>query len=111
MEWEKRFRNISDMNEKYDDRIIRPIQLYVKDLELVHWDVSAIDFHCNHKLIDFIMKKYDDLSEEEIKKMIWYNSSSINKRYKDQMKYNYERWKEMEEYVKKTQKYLLETGY
>ena len=57
------------------------------------------------------MKKYPDIDTyEEIKKIIWYNSSGINYRKKS-IEYKSEKWENIKEYVNKTQKYLLETNY
>ena len=101
--WHDRFINKNILINKIS---IKPIMIYVKDLELSDWDVSAIDYFSNPKLIEHISKKYDDIDIEEIKKMILYNSSLINFRYKIEI-YNLEKWNIIKDYVGKTQKYLL----
>jgi hypothetical protein len=107
--WEKRFRS---GNMKINTMKVRPISLYITDLELADWNLSAIDFHCNPRFLEFIQKKYNDLSIDDIKKIVWYNSSSINKRCIDkQEKYMVSKWLEIKDFVIKTQKYLLEAGY
>lgn len=85
---------------------IRPISIYVKNLELNDWDLSAIDYHCNPKLLEYISKKYDTLDLEEIKKIIWFHSSSINYRCMPN-NYDVKNWNLIKDYVLKTQKYLL----
>lgn len=90
---------------------IRPINIFVSDLSVSSWDISAIDYHTNKNFIGFILKKFPELeNEEEIKKMIWYNSSGINHRTKN-IEYKPDIWKNIEVYVNKIQKYLLETNY
>ena len=106
--WKTRFIN---NNIKMNYMKIKPINVYVSELEIESWDYSAIDFHTNKNFIDFIMKKYPYInSQEELKKIIWYNSSGINLR-KNNIEYKIDIWNDIKEYVKKTQKYLLETNY
>ena len=114
--WEKRFRSESG-SIVINTMKVRPISLYITDLELGDWNLAAIDFHCNPRFLEFIQKKYNDLSSEDIKNIVWYNSSSINKRLDDKYKkdlehkYNVSKWLEIKDFVIKTQKYLLEAGY
>jgi hypothetical protein len=89
---------------------IRPISIYIRDLELSEWDLSAIDYHCNSKFLDYIHKKYDHIEKEELQKIIWYHSSSINLR-EQSINYNAKCWKEIKNHVEKTQKYLLDSSY
>lgn len=105
--WYERFKNKSK-NMYFND--IRPIKIKVSQLNLTDWDLSAIDFHCNSKFIEYILKKYEDLTEKELRKLVWINSSSINKR-KINEEYNIEKWNKIKDYVLKTQKYLLESSY
>jgi hypothetical protein len=105
--WEERFRNkLKNINKQE----IRPITLFIKELSIEEWDLSAIDFHCNSKFLEYIGKKYDNYSNDEIKKIVWYHSSSINYREKNS-EYNIKAWNEIKDYVIKTQKYLLNTSY
>jgi hypothetical protein len=106
--WFNRFKN-KDL-KVVNKMIIKPIKLDISELNLEDWDLSAIDFHCNNKLLEFINKKYEDISLEELKKLIWHNSSKINKRVKNKI-YNEELWNKIKDYVIKTQKYLLESSY
>jgi hypothetical protein len=93
--------------------VLRPVSVHVQELKLADWDISAIDYHCCPNFLKLILKKYDDLdiNEEELKKIIWVNSSSINTREKKHEIYNPDIWKIIKDYVHKTQKYLLDSGY
>jgi hypothetical protein len=88
------------------------LKIYVKDMMFSDWDLSAIDFHCNTKLLELTSKKYN-IDEAELKKIIWYNSSSINNRVKfsERKEYNPKVWNEIKDYVKRAQKYLLDCYY
>lgn len=108
--WEYRFRNNSHNISKIE---IRPITLYVKELSIEEWDLSAIDFHCNSKFLEYISKKYDHIDINKLKNIIWNHSSSINKR---EIMKNYDiedikLWNEIKDHVIKTQKYLLNSSY
>lgn len=108
--WYDRFSTNS--NIKVDDTEVRPISFFsVKELELDEWDLSAIDFHCHANFCDLIIKKYPDLDIEEIKKMIWTNSSSINTRIRNHVIYNPTEWNQIKAHVQKTQRYLLDKSY
>lgn len=106
--WHKRWEQIIPVEINKD--IVRPISIYVKELELSNWDLSAIDYHCNPKFIEFISKKYDDIPVDELKKLIWCNSSSINSRI-TYIPYNIKLWNKIKMHVQKTQKYLLDSYY
>lgn len=107
--WYNRFKTNS--NEKVEDIEVQPISFFsVSSLELENWDLSAIDFHCQTTFIDLIAKKYPDIEQNEIKKLVWYNSSSINSRVPHTI-YNPELWKQIKNHVMKTQKYLLDKSY
>ena len=89
----------------------KPISIYVKDLDISDWDISAIDYHCNSDIIDYILKKYNylELDHNELKKIIWINSSSINNRIENKI-YNENVWNTIKDYLYKTQKYLLDSS-
>ncbi len=107
--WYTRFKNNS--NEKIETMEVPPISFFsVKPLELEQWDLSAIDFHCQTSFIDLINKKYPDIEADEIKKLVWFNSSSINTRIPHTI-YNPEQWSQIRAHVLKTQKYLLDKSY
>ena len=106
--WFKRFKH---KTVKINNMIVRPIKIVsIIEMKLEEWDLSAIDFHCNNKLLEFINKKYEDIPIDEIKKLIWMNSSRTNTRIKYEI-YNEEKWNIIKDYVLKTQKYLLDSGY
>jgi hypothetical protein len=105
--WEERFRNKTKNVEKM---LVRPISIYVKELDIKNWDLSAIDYHCNSNFLNYISKKFDEIDIEELRKIIWYHSSSINCRIKNK-EYDLKTWNLIKEYVVKTQKYLLDSNY
>ena len=63
------------------------------------------DFHCNRSIINKVQKYYPKMKEDEIKQLIWYFSSSTNKReciiYSDKLK---EKWNEIRKVVRHIQK-------
>ena len=90
--------------------LIRPISIAVADLKISDWDISAIDYHCFPTIIDSISKKYPDIKEADIRKMIWHYSSSINARRpnsKHEDLLNLDKWPDIKEYVFRAQRYLL----
>ncbi len=108
--WKKRFEGNEDGIEM-ERRMIRNVSFYsVQTLELDMWDLSAIDFHCNGKIIEYVLKRYPDYTEEEIKRLIWENSSKINSRVRQEV-YDVENWNIIKMHVERTQKYLLESSY
>ena len=106
--WFKRFKHKS---VQINNMVVRPIRVVsIIEMKLEDWDLSAIDFHCNSKLLEYINKKYDTISIDEIKKLIWMNSSRTNTRTKYEI-YNEEQWNIIKDYLVKTQKYLLDSSY
>ena len=105
--WERRFLQKSG---RVNSMKIRPICVHMSDMDINDWDLSAIDYHCNNKFIELIAKKFDDISNEDLKRMIWLNSSGVNKRERKEI-YMKESWNKIKSYVEKTQKYLLDSGY
>ena len=105
--WEKRFQEKSDII-KLNRIDITPICVYVKELTLNDWDLSAIDYHCHPKLLEFIIKKYHNFDIDKLKELIWHHSSSINYRSKPII-YDIENWNIIKDYLQKTQKYLLDS--
>ena len=103
--WKKRF------NEKKIPKIyyekVRPISLEMEILSLDDWELSAIDFHCYPKILEILYNKFKDINKKELKKLIWYNSSSINKRNENDKKYNYSSFLKIKNYLLNLQKYLL----
>jgi hypothetical protein len=107
--WYKRFTEKNKLFHVYTDNI-KPINISIKELDLSEWDYSAIDYHCEPMILKLLHKKYDDIEIDELRKIIWYNSSSINKRNKN-ITYNNKVWIKIKPYLERTQKYLLESGY
>jgi hypothetical protein len=107
--WYNRFKNEFE-NLVFIRNNVRPISLLVRTMNLEDWDISAIDYHCHPKFLDFISKKYPEIKESELRKLVWKNSSSINARSPKKI-YNPEIWNEIKEFVLKTQKYLLDSSY
>jgi hypothetical protein len=68
-------KDIIIMNDK-----INIIKLDIEDLEYNKWLKCANDFHCNRYIIHHIKNRYS-YDEDYIKRLIWYFSSSYNKRY------------------------------
>jgi len=120
--WNKRFHNKS--NKKINTMSIKTVSLFVKTLEIDEWDLSAIDYHTNSNFTDFIFKKFPEITKQNIEKIIWIYSSSVNNRIlKDNIINNInninnnsndicmkENWIKIKYYVEKTQKYLLESN-
>ena len=115
--WNKRFHNNS--NKKINNMRIKTVSLFVKTLELDEWDLSAIDYHTNANFIDFIFKKFPEITKHDIQNIVWIYSSSINTRIKNNdnndnndnnNEDNKEKWLKIKSYVEKTQKYLLESN-
>ena len=113
--WNKRFHNNS--NKKINNMTIKTVSLFIKPLELDEWDLSAIDYHTNLNFIDFIIKKFPELTKQDIQNIIWIASSSINTRILNNNSnsnsnntYIQENWIKIKSYVEKTQKYLLESN-
>ncbi len=107
--WNRRFRG-DEIMEISKMRVRNVAFFSVKTLELDEWDLSAIDFHCNDKFLEYIKKRYQEVDENEIKKMVWLNSSSINYRVETEI-YERELWMTMKTYIQKTQKYLLDSTF
>lgn len=106
--WFKRFKYNT---LKVNNIIVRPILIIsISEMSLGNWDLSAIDFHCNNKLLEYINKKYETIPIDEIKKLIWMNSSRTNTRINYKI-YDEEKWNIIKDYVAKTQKYLLDSAY
>ena len=91
---------------------IKTVSLFIKPLELDEWDLSAIDYHTNLNFIDFIIKKFPELTKQDIQNIIWIASSSINTRILNNNSdiFVQENWIKIKSYVEKTQKYLLESN-
>ena len=106
--WFQRFqRKEMEMNKT---KVRNVIFTSVKWLELDDWDLSAIDFHCSPKIIEFMQKRFPDIDEMEMKKIIWENASSINMRESKPI-YRPDLWMEMKAHLQRTQRYLLDGSF
>lgn len=103
--WYNRFKNNIEC-DKLDTTLIRPISIKLDDLELCHWELSAIDFHCAKYLVDIIIKKYPEYSIDYIKKLIWNCSSKINFR-EEATNIENKDWNKIKYFVFNKQKYIL----
>lgn len=107
--WYYRFTNNIDCN-KLDKTKIRPISLALDDLELCHWELSAIDFHCATYLVDIIVKKYPEYTGDYVKTLIWNYSSKINFREYIKQPINeieLQNWDKIKWFLSVKQKYIL----
>jgi len=102
--WYHRFKNKLEC-DKLDITPIRPISIIIDDLELHHWELSAIDFHCAKYLLDIIVKKYPEYTQDVVKSLIWNYSSKINYREEDVSTSN--DWNKIKWFVESKQKYIL----
>ena len=89
---------------------VRSISFDMEGLSLDEWDLSAIDFHCSKEVIKKIKERFLHLKEDEIKKLIWHNSSKINKRKESEI-YDKENWKLIKEDLKYIQEHTLNCYY
>tara|TARA_B100001094_G_scaffold287975_1_gene303867 strand:+ start:19785 stop:20696 length:912 start_codon:yes stop_codon:yes gene_type:complete len=87
---------------------IQLIQINEKKLILnkKDWIYQANDFHCNKFILRQIKNYHTNYSEEYIQKLIWYFSSSINKRiihieYPDKDKNNWDKIQKVVQYIQK----------
>lgn len=64
---------------------MRTISASVLPLQKSDWVLSAIDFHCLPKMLDWIKEGLDEeIEDEEIKSLIWnYNSKTNYRNYYD----------------------------
>jgi hypothetical protein len=105
--WYKRFKDKNSVIILNKNEIL-PICIYVKELTLNDWDVSAIDHDCHPKLLEYIYKKYNNLSIDNLKNIIMHHSSLINYRCKPNI-YDINNWNNIKKFVEKTQRYLLDS--
>jgi hypothetical protein len=93
---------------------VRPISLFIRDLELSEWDISSIHHLSHDTFITYIHKKYNDIEVQELQRIILINSFNVNYRVKDERNHNQNDiviWNKIKDYVLKTQRYLLEQSY
>ena len=113
VKWKNRFQKRKTMNTTK----VRPISIFIEELDLKDWDLSAIDFHCENRILSLLYRKFPDIEEYVLKRVIWIYSSSINKRVEkkeseyDPANTNYIVWKRIEGELFRVQKYLLESNY
>lgn len=80
--WLSRLTDNETIWKKFLNIKFRRISLSIKSLKANEFDLSCVDFHCYPNMLLSINKVYNRFSQEEIKKAIWYNRSSINYRKK-----------------------------
>ena len=78
--WIKRFQSGDDNWRKYYYSPLRTISGSVLPLDKNDWVLSAIDFHCFPKMLDWIKDEMEDISDEDLKSIIWHCSSKTNYR-------------------------------
>lgn len=107
--WYERFKknkeNIENKIDYYKTHV-RPISINIDELDIKQWRVSAIDFHCNYGLLRLMSNKFPDICPDDMKDLIWHNSSKLNSREKTEI-YLPEEWELIRKYLYSTQKYLL----
>jgi len=106
--WYNKFNMLSEEDKIYNFNI-KPINDNMEELLLKEWNLNAIDFHCSN-IIDYLVKKYDFFSIEELKKIIWYSLSCKNKRLNQKNPYERE-FNKIKEYIVHVQKFLLLSKY
>ena len=77
----------------------------MKPLLKKEWVYQANDFHCNRYILTRIKQYFPTMSEEKIKQLIWYFSSSKNNRvfvnYDDDLR---KEWEKIKPTVRQIQK-------
>lgn len=111
--WINRFIN-KNYYHVYDNFIL--LDYKPKNIKINQILIESVDFHCYPKIIDLIKRKYIDLDKEDIKKSIWYYSSSYNFRniidgsiidFEIEKKKYFNIWAKIQEDVKKYSKSYL----
>ena len=108
----KLFHIIKDKRwEKYYYGEVRTISYSVLPLKKAEWVLSAIDYHCFPKMLDWLMEELE-LSEEKLKQLIWDNSSKINYREnydgkKETKELNKEDWEKIRKQVQSIARYAI----
>ena len=105
-----KFKNMS-LCDKFNELnlIVEPICTKMKIIDVLDFNLEAVDFHCNNPLVENIKKNYDEFSNEDIKLSIWYCSSGINFREKEIYYEKYDFIWEKIKYIKYelSKKYLI----
>ena len=109
--WCKRFQLEDKRWEKYYKGEVRTISYSVLPLQKADWVLSAIDYHCFPKMLDWLMEELE-LSEEKLKQLIWDNSSKINYREnydgkKETKELNKEDWEKVRKQVQSIARYAI----
>jgi hypothetical protein len=99
-----------DKNEHMDDIKLEPVT--INGLEKFKLEISAIDFHCYPFIIKKIENRFKDTDSQDIRKAIWYCSSGLNYRMKENYDPRYEKiWKDISIYVGLLQNDIVKTLY
>lgn len=110
--WCDRFQKSDDW-DKYLYAEIKDIDIEsIKPLCIDDIEIAGVDYHCFPCIIDYVHQHHPDISEDDIRIAIWYNSSGIN--YKNPLKgqfypirKNVDIWNVIEPLVYKKAYYLL----
>ena len=93
-------KNISVKRDK-----IQYIKLGMDQLKYSEWVYQANDFHCNRSIPRQVQSHIPNMDEERIRKLIWYFSSSLNKRFTiEYSEKDTEDWEKIRKVVRKVQK-------
>ena len=79
--YHEKFKNMK-IGNNFPELIINvePISYKFDIINVIDFPLESVDFHCFTKMVSLIFKNNNKYSEEEIKKSIWFCSSSINYR-------------------------------
>jgi hypothetical protein len=85
---------------------VKFIKLDIARLEHNEWDITANDFHCDHKLLININKQYPMFDIDYIRHLIWTYSSRKNLRIieNDRIDEEYKDWKIIKKFTRYLQK-------
>lgn len=106
----KYFIDYYNYEDKYiNNEKIKFINKNINRLEKKDWDITANDFHCDHKLLNNINKQYPMFNEDYIKHLIWIYSSRKNTRIieNDRIQEEYADWKIIKKYIRYLQNNMI----
>ena len=98
------FRNGGNVNKIK----VRRVSIVLEFLPYKQFHLSGVDFHCYPFMIKSVKKKYPELFEDEISKLIWIYSSGVNPR-KNKIPKENDKWKKIKKYVEWLSRKILES--